>query len=218
MQERRRREKPPVLTPDGISLTVPEAFWNDLKERDLRALCNVTLAVDHEGAGLRFPSVGVEILLDLQQRCLKRLVDGEWRPADDPRLELLALLYFNRVDVLYPLGREPVGPGDLKEAHYFQGPHALNMGPFLERYGNDVEGFKRAAERLEGKPVDMADAAFMLLPFPRVPVYFLLWEGDEEFHSKASVLFDRSVEKVFSASSIWVLVDMMARALVDAGM
>ena len=59
----------------------------------------------------------------------------------------------------------------------------------------------------------MADAAYRLLPFPRTPVYYLLWIGDEEFRPRLSVLFDRSIEEFFSASAIWSLVNLVSREL-----
>jgi hypothetical protein len=112
--------------------------------------------------------------------------------------------------MLYPLEKEIVGVKDLKEAHFFQGPHALQTEPVLKRYGRDMQGFKKAAKYLEGHPLDMADAAYRLHPFPRIPVYYLFWQGDAEFDPRISVLFDRSIEDVFSADAIWGLVSRVS--------
>jgi hypothetical protein len=90
---------------------------------------------------------------------------------------------------------------------------SLDLNPLLERYGNDLAGFKKAAKHLEGEPVEMADAAYRFLPFPRVPVCSLFWEGDEEFRPRVSVLFERSIERFFSDSAIWFLVNLVSRAL-----
>jgi hypothetical protein len=132
---------------------------------------------------------------------------------DDPLMELVTLLYLNHVKGLHPIGKDIVAPQDLKEAHYFKGRHALRLDPLLERYGHDLHGFRQAAEHLRGEPMDMADAAYRLLPFPRMPVYYLLWEGDEEFEPRISVLFDRSIEEAFLASGIWALVSLTSTAL-----
>jgi hypothetical protein len=61
----------------------------------------------------------------------------------------------------------------------------------------------------------MADAAYQLFPFPRVPVYFLFWQEDAEFDPRISVLFDRSIEEVFSADAIWGLVSRVSTALLQ---
>ena len=61
----------------------------------------------------------------------------------------------------------------------------------------------------------MADIAYKLHPFPRVPLYFLLWRGDDEFAPQMSVLFDRSIEKVLAADAIWALVNRVSTALLE---
>ena len=108
-----------------------------------------------------------------------------------------------------------MGVKDLKEAHFFEGPHALQIDPLIKRYGRDLEGFKATAHLLEGRPVDLADAAYQLFPFPRVPLYYLFWQGDDEFEPRISVLFDRSIEEVFSADVIWGLVNRVSTALLQ---
>ena len=60
----------------------------------------------------------------------------------------------------------------------------------------------------------MADSAWRLKPFPRIHLYYLLWEGDDEFPPRLSVLFDRSIENVLAADAIWGLVTRVSTALV----
>jgi hypothetical protein len=213
MQERRRMQRPPALDHNRTPLTVPPEYWEALRRRDLTAICTWTLAQQHPEGGLLFRGLHRDLLVDLASGSLKLMVRNRWERLDDPLLELVMLLYFNKVDGLYPSGKDPVGPRDLKEAHYFTGIHALPLDSLAERYGRDLAGFKRAAEYLDGQAIDMGDAAYRLLPFPRVPLYYILWEGDEEFSPKISVLFDRSIEKVFSASGIWTLVKVVNTAL-----
>ena len=104
----------------------------------------------------------------------------------------------------------------LKEGHFFQGPHELKIAPLVERYGSDMQGFRKSAEALDGEPVDMADAAYRLKPFPRVNLYYLLWEGDEEFPPRMIVLFERSIEETLAADAIWGLVNRVSTALLMA--
>jgi hypothetical protein len=46
----------------------------------------------------------------------------------------------------------------------------------------------------------------------RIPLYYLLWEGDDEFKPRVNVLFDRSIEAVFAADGIWGLVNRVSSA------
>ncbi|MCK8600919.1 DUF3786 domain-containing protein [Desulfoferrobacter suflitae] len=213
MQERRRQEQPPALTHNKTPIQVPAEYWDSLESKNIADLCNFTLFSPHPPEGMTFRCLRDDVLIDIGSRCLKRLHPEGWIRLDDPLLELVTLLYLNHVNGLYPLGKDIVGPQDLKEAHYFKGRHALKTEALLDRYGNDLDGFKRAAQFLDGKARDMADAAYMLLPFPRVALYYLLWEGDEEFSPKLSVLFDRSIENYLSGSGIWSLVSYVSGAL-----
>ncbi len=213
MQERRRNDRPPAVSPNRTLVDVPPEYWEKLGERDLSVLCNITFATPHGSRGLVLRSLNRDILVDIEDRCLKTGKDGGWDELDDPLLEIVTLLYLTNVDTVYPFGKDIVSVKDLKEAHYFKDQHAIRLDPLLERYGNAPEAFKEAAEYLDGKAVDMADIGYMLLPFPRVPLYYLMWRGDEEFRPKVTVLFDRPVERWLSASAIWMLTKVVSTAL-----
>jgi hypothetical protein len=213
MQERRRSQLPPAYAPDGSHLKVDAAYWDRLQQADLPQLCARTQFVPADENRLIFRFLNEDVMVDVNGRCLWRFAGGHWERTDDPLLELAAVLYLINVKDVYALGRDIVGPRDLKEGHFFQGPHELKIAPLLERFGSDVPGFRKSAESLGGESVAMADAAYRLKPFPRVPLYYLLWEGDEEFPPRMSVLFDRSVEEALAADAIWGLVNRVSTAL-----
>lgn len=111
-----------------------------------------------------------------------------------------------------PICGEPMSEKDLPGGvTFFRGPHALQVGPILERYGEDPAGFLARGQALGGEPTAEADAAVRLLPFPDIPVTFLLWERDEEFPASLSVLFDRSISRWFELDMIFLLVGVLAR-------
>ena len=112
-----------------------------------------------------------------------------------------------------PLSQDLVSVQELNCFHFFQGSHELKVRPLLERYGNDLNGFKKAAESLGGEVLDLADAAFKVPAFPKVPLYYLLWEDDQEFKSRLSILFDRSIEHHLAADAIWGLVNLVSDTL-----
>jgi hypothetical protein len=213
MQDRRLDSGPPPLDHNERPVRVPPEYWKNLKSSDRNTLLNLTLFQAHPSGGLVFHFLREDILVDMKNACLKRQMGDDWRTMDDPLLELITLLYLNHAKSVHPLGRDIVGVKDLKEAHYFKGRHELRLAPLLERYGEDHDGFESAAAYCEGQALDMADMAYRFLPFPRVPLYYLLWRGDAEFEPKISVLFDRSIEDCFSASGIWGLVNLVSFAL-----
>jgi len=213
MQDRRLDSGPPAVDHNDRPIRVPSEFWESLRAKDTNTLLNLTLFERHPSGGLRFRFLRENILVDMENACLKKQAGNDWKNADNPLLELITLLYLNRVSSLHPLGRDIVGVKDLKEAHYFKGRHELRLAPLLERYGEDLSGFESAAGYYEGQPLDMADVAYRFLPFPRVPLYCLLWKGDAEFGPKISVLFDRSIEDCLPAPGIWGLVNLVSFAL-----
>lgn len=213
MQERRRRQRPPALDHNGRPISVPKEYWKRLKEKDLLTLTNVTLFRPISSNCLLFEHFNKEIMIDMNNDCLRFYVGDEWRRLDDPLLELVTLLYLNSACKVEPLGKRIIGIGELKQFSYFKGKHELPLGSLLERYENDMEGFKNSARYLGAKKINMGDAGFVFFPFPRIPVYYLFWEGDGEFKSSITVLFERSIEAYFSASGIWALVSLVCNAL-----
>ena len=67
----------------------------------------------------------------------------------------------------------------------------------------NIDGLCSSCGSGTGLPV--ADAAICLRPFPRIPVYYLLWGGNEEFPAKFSILFDRSIDHHLPADAIWCI-------------
>ncbi|NIS60306.1 MAG: DUF3786 domain-containing protein, partial [Proteobacteria bacterium] len=53
--------------------------------------------------------------------------------------------------------------------------------------------------------------------FPRIPIIYILWMGDEEFPAKAGVLFDASIGSHFTLDMIWIMVHEVSKRLVEAG-
>ena len=106
------------------------------------------------------------------------------------------------------MANELVGPDDLANPRYLEDGDRLNKGALLARYGDDPNGFLAVGLSLGGQPEKLGDAAFRLNPLPRIPIYYLLWLGSNEFPPRVSILFDRSIDNVLSAPAIWSLVTL----------
>ncbi len=205
MQERRRKEPVPRTDPMGKQIKVPEEYWKTFRHRDLKLLCTLTGSRINENGCLEFCFLNRKITLDPEQSCI-RSESGE--KEDNPMLELVALNYFNCVDRLYPVDntRNMISTKDMQDSLYFTGRNSLRTEPVLRRFRNDINAFCACAMTLGGKTMDFADASIVLYPFERVPVYYLLWNLNDEHEAECSVLFDRSAESIFAAPVIWGLV------------
>ena len=51
---------------------------------------------------------------------------------------------------------------------------------------------------------------------PRIPIIYILWAGDEEFPTRAGVLFDGTIGSHFTLDIIWIMVNEVSRRLVGA--
>ena len=204
---------PTAYASDGSHLEVAEEYWLAAAARPSLDLCNLTFFEEIGEALFRFRFLNEEVRIDLNARCLLRLDDSNrWSICKDPLLALATVIYLKNVQQIHPLGRDMVSEKELKEGHFFAGPHQFRTDPLLNRFGEDVAGFESACRILGGAPLAMADAAFQLLPFPRLALYFLLWAGDEEFKPRLQILFDRSIESILPADAIWALVNRVAMA------
>ncbi len=213
MQQRRRQQRPPAVSPYHSFIQTPEPYWEAIQTCELQDLCRLLPGRPYGADGLIFTSFQEEVLLERRQRALWRRHQGRWERSDEPQLELLTLLFLAKTRQVTPLRHQLISVADLKEAQYFKGPHRLPVDTLTERFGQDLPGFRRVARFLGGTPLEMADAAYTFLPLPRLPVSVLLWLGDDEFPPQCTVLFDRSIEAYLSASGIWLLVNFVTSTL-----
>jgi len=213
MQERRWKERAAVVRgPSGNTVEVPAEYWEELKKKDIEKLSEDAMAINHPPMGLILPFLKEFLLVDRKNHCLFWHNEGRLERVEDTLLELLSLVYLLNVGP-QSIADKIVSPNELKTAHFFRGAHELKVRPVLERYGNDLEGFRRVVERVGGDALHLADVSYSLRMFPKTPLYYLLWEGDQEFPSTLSVLFDSSIEHHLAADAIWGLVNLASDIL-----
>jgi hypothetical protein len=102
-------------------------------------------------------------------------------------------------------------------AFYFAAFVKRAIDPLKKRFGGDMEGFRRAAARLDGTAASAGDAAADFQVLPNVPVRLILHAGDEEFPPEATILFDRSIGRILSPEDIAWLAGMVVYRLMRLG-
>ena len=158
-----------------------------------------------------FQFLDLPLIVDADGRqVLAQQQGGDPKPVDIPLLTLTVLIYFNAVNRLYPMGKDLISTEDMGgQGNYFTGDHQLKTENLLRRFSNDAKGLARAAKALGGAPVEMGDAGWVLYPFPRVAVYYLFWDLENEHEARLSILFDRPVKDIFTPPMIWELVNLV---------
>ncbi len=100
---------------------------------------------------------------------------------------------------------------------YHQAFQGYSGDRVAKHFGNDIEGFRRAAERAGGERRALGDAAYSFLALPRVPLVVVYWQGDEEFSPTAQVLFDASAGHYLPVDALAVLGGELCGKIIKAG-
>ena len=96
-------------------------------------------------------------------------------------------------------------------------------GPGLELFQSAADAFNghlpalRAACARFGAPINLAgDAAFLLKPFPFLPVILQFWQAEEEFPASLKFMFDENITDFMRYETIFYLVSHIIRRLREA--
>ena len=188
--------------------------WEDLRSRSREQI----LGRD----GVRVPIDGKGYEVDfLNSVCLvdpvaERIVELSPNPGRElPEEFQILLIRYLVAENGGPLEDKEVSQKDFPGGvTFFQGPHTLNVAPIVKLYGRDPEAFEIRARELAAVPVPNGDKAMRFLPFPVMPVTYVLWKEDEEFPASVSVLFDKSITRWFELDMIFTLVLVLTERIV----
>jgi hypothetical protein len=86
--------------------------------------------------------------------------------------------------------------------------------PLLLAFGFARDAFFEAGTALGGEKQEYGDVSFTLQALPRVPITFILWEGDADFPPSMKVLFDRSIHSYLPHEDIVVISKMAATRII----
>jgi hypothetical protein len=127
---------------------------------------------------------------------------------------VLVLHYLLRADG-FPLSGEWVGYKDLSGGLLYAGVFARRVAePLAKKFGRSARLFQEIGINLKGEAAGVGDASFTLSALPRIPLQFVLWEGDEEFPASVQLLFDASITHYLSLEDIVVLGQMATGRLI----
>jgi hypothetical protein len=194
--------------------SVHSALWEDLLRADHEDVCH--------RSGAQFDEASGSYLLDFLHERYRiepnsRLIEPVAGPVptEGPTIDLQVIFITYLLSAReIPLADKLVAGSSLKGGQwFFQGSHAFPLEPLLERYGRDVEGFLNRGLSLGGVQERYGDVSVRFTALPRVPVFMVLWRGDEEFPSRLSVLFDATIDQHLPLDAITGLVVEICRRM-----
>ena len=187
-------------------LSGDQLAWTLLTDKEPGMICMLA-EVQHDFTANKFTiqSFGQEIFVDPTNYTItsytalgEKLLHGLGHFFD------LAILWYLGRAKNVPLSGRLISPTSLSGGEIFQrGTHVLPLDRLAGRYANDFESFYKMGLELGGQQLEHGDASVRLHPFPRVPVTFILWKGDDEFPARADMFFDTTCEQHLPTDVIW---------------
>ena len=160
--------------------------------------------------------LGSNFSVDLNNKQILR-TEATVKSEEASFLEQLCILAYLISAFELPLAGKLVGPEKLKGGQFFfRGPHALPTDKLEKTFGREPELLFRAAENLNAVRCGFGDASLRLFLFPRIPVTFVIWAGDEEFSARASILFDKTAGEQLPLDALGAAVNLAVNTLVKA--
>ena len=98
-------------------------------------------------------------------------------------------------------------------AFFFRGIHELPTGQLAEALGKEPETLIEAGKALGGRHCEYGDASVEINILPRLPITIILWAGDEQFDSRASILFDQTAAHHIALDALQAGVNLTVKAL-----
>lgn len=132
--------------------------------------------------------------------------------------KIIILHYINNASGV-PLSGEKVAYGDIPACmHYDPVFEKRVLKPLVSAFGYDRHAFLEAGRELGAKEEQFGDASLTLFAFPKIPVTFILWEGDGEFPPSAKALFDPSITGYLPLEDIVVISKLAAGRILKTAM
>jgi hypothetical protein len=186
---------------DGLLLPTIAALREELRTADVRLLA-IRAGGDRQGNTIRFALLGEQYAIswpDVVVRSVQR--DDDVRPD----IQVLLLTYLRNADGTPPTGswisfRELPNGGFYHLA--FQGYAADRLA---QRFGDDLDGFRHAAELVGGRREPLGDASYGFQALPSIWLAAVLWQADDEFPASARILFDESASRYLATDLLATL-------------
>ncbi len=190
-----------------------EALRDSIREESPRTIAQRT--------GAEFNPDGVQFLY------WNRLVNISWPGLQATMLpeeesvstfDAAMLMYYLHTADGAPLADSWIGFRELPNGAFYAQAFQGYSGDRLARcYGDDPDRFHAAARVLDGWRLSaLTEHAYAFRPLPRIRLAAVLWPGDDEFPTKASILFDAASHHYMTTDGLALLGAGLARRLEKA--
>ena len=197
----------------------PDSFhWERLSQLHPTDVCNRTEAIYNPSKeGFVLPVYNLRYLILPKEKEILRMEPNDKPVEEDlhPFFVLMVLVYLVEAQDLKPT-HTWISEKDLKGGStFFRGPHRLQIDELEARFGQSPESFLRVGRKLGGSEILYGDKGFALDVFPKVPLAYVLWKGDEEFSTRIAILFDSTIQSHLPLDITWCMVSETTLRLME---
>ena len=145
----------------------------------------------------------------------KEILSSSGREAEF--IEQLCILSYliNAVDVP-EAGKLVKGDSLAGGEFFFKGVHAIETARLEECFGECPGLLYDIAESFDARRCEFGDASIKLYAFSRLPLTIVIWQSDDEFSARASMLFDKTADKQLPLDALLAAANYTIKALVAA--
>lgn len=178
------------------------AEWKKLKQLDPIDVSE-RLGVRYNSKEKQFivPFLKEDYVLDFNHETIYRKNDN-FRPSIDDSIIILNYLTFSSYDIKndnkWVTLKEISNGGVL----FFPSFQNMTVKKLIEKYGHDIKLFEKKALELGSEEVKFGDKGYKFDVLPKISICVIMWEGDEDFPSNASILFDSSIQHLVHIETV----------------
>jgi hypothetical protein len=93
---------------------------------------------------------------------------------------------------------------------YYPAFHRRSVKPILNKFGNSLNNFIIASEKVGGARSGNSNYSVFFQVFPRISIIINLWEGDDELPADGNIVFNSSITGYLTTEDIAVLCNIIA--------
>jgi hypothetical protein len=185
--------------PENTYEAARQLAWKVLSERSPGEIAaNGLLNIDSASGRIEAPFLADRYHVDIGAR----KVFFESGAEVYPFLSVLLLHYLVGVSEESPTG-EWISFREFEGGDAYIGSFAdRSLRPLRQTFGNRPDLLRPAAEPLGAQPLDLGDVSVQVPVFPKVPLAFVVWRGDDEFPPDANILFDSTANSILRTEDL----------------
>ena len=183
-----------------------------LKDRNPENLAERTGAI-YSGDNFRLPFWSRDVVVSFPDFIGKYAHTGEELNTFD----MTMLAYYFETSDNVPLSGEWISFNQIPEGMFYaQAFQNYSGNKLLDSFGDDIDAFIAANEKIGGRRELFGKVAFSYQILPHIPMMVVCWLGDDDFLSSYRILFDSTAHHHLVVDGYAILGGNLARKLIGA--